>query len=70
METQLTQSEFKAKTNLPPTVRLQQGARVMFLNNSLMEDGICNGTIGIVTDIDNSPSCILCLWCYYSQMDN
>ena len=53
METQLTQSEFKAKTNLPPTVRLQQGARVMFLNNSLMEDGICNGTIGIVTDIDN-----------------
>jgi hypothetical protein len=45
--------EFKAKTNLPPIVRLQQGARVMFLNNSFMEYGICNGTIGIVTDMDD-----------------
>ncbi|CAG8728759.1 17230_t:CDS:1, partial [Dentiscutata heterogama] len=30
------------------------GARVIFLNNKLFDDGICNGTIGIVTKlIDN-----------------
>src|SRR3990170_7453260 len=43
---------FKNKTNLPSSVRLQPGARVMYLNNSLIEQGICNGTIGIITDID------------------
>ena len=46
------QSDFKLKTNLPPSLRIQQGARVMFLNNSSIEKGICNGTIGIVTDFD------------------
>src|ERR1044071_3569127 len=45
---------FKPKTNLPSSVRLQPGARVMYLNNSLIEQGICNGTIGIITDIDLS----------------
>ena len=68
METQLTQSEFKAKTNLPPTVRLQQGARVMFLNNSLMEDGICNGTIGIVTDIDNDKKKVQVAFCVHGAI--
>ena len=43
---------FKSKTNLPPFVRLQPGARVMYLNNSLIEYGICNGTIGVVVDVD------------------
>lgn len=43
---------FKTKTNLPTSVRLQPGARVMFLNNSLIDQGICNGTVGIVTDLD------------------
>lgn len=43
---------FKPKTNLPLSVRLQPGARVMYLNNSLMDQGICNGTIGIITDVD------------------
>ena len=40
IETQFSQREFKSKTNLPTTIRLQQGARVMFLNNSLIEHGI------------------------------
>jgi ATP-dependent exoDNAse (exonuclease V) alpha subunit len=48
------QAEFKTKTNLPLIVRLQQGARVMFLNNSLISEGICNGTIGIVVCVDKS----------------
>ena len=40
-------------TNMPPTIRRrQQAARVMYLNNSLIESGICNGTIGVVTDLD------------------
>ena len=52
--TKMTQSDFKLKTNLTPSLHIQQGARVivMFLNNSLIEKGICNGTIGIVTDFD------------------
>lgn len=43
---------FKKYTNLPVEVRLQPGARVMFLNNDMINDGICNGTIGIVTNVD------------------
>ena len=53
----------KAKTNLPTVVRLQQGARDMFLNNSLIEHGICNGTIGIVTDLDNNQTNIQVAFC-------
>src|SRR5256885_2129361 len=30
----LTERTFKSKTNLPLSVRLQQGAKVMYLNNS------------------------------------
>ena len=33
-------------------IRLQQGARVTFLNNQHFDKGICNGTIGVVTDVD------------------
>lgn len=43
---------FKNITNFPSTLRLQLGARVMYLNNKLFNHGICNGTIGIVTDLD------------------
>ncbi len=50
---QETNKMFKPKTNLPSCVRLQQGARVMYLNNSLIEQGICNGTIGIITNINH-----------------
>jgi hypothetical protein len=46
------QKLFKKKTNFPTHLRLQQGARVMYLKNNLMDQGICNGTIGIVTDIN------------------
>ncbi|GES95496.1 AAA family ATPase [Rhizophagus clarus] len=43
---------FKPKTNLLLSVRLQPGAHVMYLNNSLISHGICNGTIDVVTDVN------------------
>jgi len=51
----LTQPQhFNHYTNLPEKITLQEGARVMFLNNKLFEHNICNGTIGIITNlIDN-----------------
>ena len=48
---------------MPPTVRLQQGARVMYLNNSLLKDGICNGTIGIITDINKQQPSVQIVFC-------
>ncbi|CAG8794230.1 13421_t:CDS:1, partial [Racocetra fulgida] len=42
---------FRNQTNLPSTLILQQGARVMYLDNLLFEHGLCNGSIGVVTDI-------------------
>ena len=47
-----SQKLFKKKTNLPSYLRLQQGARIMYLKNNLIEQNICNSTIGIVTDIN------------------
>ena len=44
---------FKPKTNLPLSVRLQPGARIMYLNNSLISHGICNGTVGVITDVNH-----------------
>ena len=52
-DNQLSNKMFKPKTNLPSSVRLQQGARVMYLNNSLIEQEICNDTIGIITNINH-----------------
>ncbi|CAG8747590.1 4334_t:CDS:2, partial [Dentiscutata heterogama] len=47
-------SQFKNITNLPRSLYLQEGARVMFLNSKLFDNGICNCTIGIMTKlIDN-----------------
>jgi PIF1-like helicase len=43
---------FKGKTNYSNYLRLQQGIRVMYLKNDLTEHKICNGTIGIIIDID------------------
>ena len=43
---------FKNKTNLPKILRAQNGARVMFLNNSQVKHKICNGKIGVITDVD------------------
>ena len=42
---------FKNYTNLPKSVIIQEGARVMFLNNKLFEHNICNGTIGVITKV-------------------
>ena len=46
------QKLFKKRTNFPNHLRLQQGARVMYLRNNLIDQNICNGTVGVVTDID------------------
>jgi ATP-dependent exoDNAse (exonuclease V) alpha subunit len=53
----------KQNTNLPSTIRLQIGARVMFLNNSQYKHKISNGTIGIITDIDIELQEIRCAFC-------
>ena len=37
---EVTQTEFKMKNNMPSTIRLQQGACFMYLNNSLSKYGI------------------------------
>ena len=42
---------FQFLTNLPKTLYIQEGVRMMFLNNKLFNHGICNRTIGIVTKI-------------------
>jgi len=42
---------FRFKTNLPNSVTLQPGARVMHLNNDLFYKGICNGSIGVIHDV-------------------
>ena len=42
-------SQFKHATNLPMEVQLQEGARVMFLNNKMFDESICNGTVGVIT---------------------
>src|SRR5438128_5683027 len=47
-----SQRMFKNHTNLPAEVRLQPGARVMFLTNDMIKQGICNGTVGVVTSVD------------------
>ena len=49
-------AKFKNLTNLPERVYLQEGSRVMFLNNKLFNKNICNGTIGVVTKMINDES--------------
>ena len=39
-------NQFKHATNLPKEVYLQEGARVMFLNNKMFDENICNRTVG------------------------
>jgi PIF1-like helicase/Helitron helicase-like domain at N-terminus len=48
-----TESSFKREMNLPESVDVKVGARVMFLDNSMMASGISNGTTGVV--IEHSP---------------
>ena len=35
----------------------------MFLNNSMINEGICNGTIGVITDIDKSVPNVQIAFC-------
>jgi hypothetical protein len=65
---ELVQKEFKLKTNMPPIIRLQQGARVMYLNNSLIKDGICNGTIGVITDLNKDQPSIQVAFCVHGAI--
>ncbi|GES92241.1 Pif1-like helicase domain-containing protein [Rhizophagus clarus] len=53
----------KYKTNLPSVVKLQIGCRVMFLNNKYIKKQICNGTIGIVTDINKEKETVRVAFC-------
>lgn len=46
------QKLFKKKTNFPNHLRLQQGVHVMYLRNNLIDQNICNGSIGIVIDVN------------------
>ena len=54
----MSEKSFKSKTNLPALVRLQQGAKVMYLNNSKIDLHICNGTIGVVTDVNTEANLV------------
>jgi len=45
---------FKSCTNLPEELNLCVRGRVMFLDNSLINLGISNGTTGVVTDVEKT----------------
>lgn len=62
--------EFTSKTNLPNTIRIQPGTRVMYLNNSQYRYGIANGTIGIVTDLDLQTALIYVSFCIEGAIIN
>ena len=53
----------KNKTNFPSIVRLQIGCRVMFLNNKHIKKQICNGIIGVVTDVDKTREVVRVAFC-------
>ncbi|CAG8600583.1 13969_t:CDS:2 [Cetraspora pellucida] len=62
--------EFKNKTNLPETIRIQPGARVMFLTNSQHQHRIANGTIGIITDLDPQLNLVYVSFCIEGAIIN
>ena len=37
--------------NTPKEIHLQEGAHVIFLNNKIFNENICNGTVGVVTKL-------------------
>ena len=69
-DSKLAQKSFKSHTNLPHSVRLQQGARVMYLNNSLIDLGICNGTIGVILDLNLEKMSVRIAFCAHSTTVN
>jgi hypothetical protein len=46
---------FKNYTNLPEELTLCVGARVMFLDNSMIRQGISNGSTGVIIDLKLDP---------------
>src|SRR6266511_2223913 len=55
-DTKKSNKHFRRYTNLPDAIQIQKEACVMFLNNTLYENGICNGSIGIIIKIHNEES--------------
>ena len=39
-------------------MRLQVGARVMYLKNDMMQHNLCNGTVSVVTDVDKQAETV------------
>src|SRR5215204_1712816 len=58
-----TTNYLKIKRILPHSLRLQQGARVMYLNNNMVKKGICNGTVGVIADIDRTQDLVRIVFC-------
>jgi len=47
---------FKRLSNLPDWLQIAVGARVMFLNNTLFNSGVCNGSMGVILTINADDS--------------
>ena len=45
---------FSRATNLPDTVTIKIGAKVMYLTNMLLSEDICNDSCGIITAVESS----------------
>ncbi len=55
-DTKKSNKHFRRYTNLPDAIQIQKEACVIFLNNTLYENGVCNGSIGIIIKIHNEES--------------
>ena len=47
-------SSFKKATNYPELLYLKVGAKIMFLNNSLIDHKISNGTCGVIPQVEEN----------------
>ncbi|CAG8687256.1 20476_t:CDS:1 [Cetraspora pellucida] len=63
-------NDFKNKTNLPKSIRIQPGARVIFLNNFQYQHRIANGTIGVITDLDLDSDLVYVSFCIEGAIIN
>src|SRR6266540_7572977 len=54
--TKKSNKHFRRYTNLLDAIQIQKEARVMFLNNTLYENRVCNNSIGIIIKIHNEES--------------
>ncbi|CAJ0827998.1 4590_t:CDS:2 [Entrophospora sp. SA101] len=39
----------------------------MYLNNNMVEKGICNGTVGVIADIDHTQDLVRIVFCINDQ---